>query len=127
MPELIDTPVRVEAAGEPPKLIDEFVGRASNSEERVSVARMRSPAGWSEPGQRPEFDEYTVVLGGTLHVETEDGGTLAVPAGQAVLVRSDEWVRYSTPEGAEYVAVCLPAFSPDGAPRRGLTQLAQDS
>jgi uncharacterized cupin superfamily protein len=113
MPELIDTPVRVEAAGEPPKLIDEFVGRASNSEERVSVARMRSPAGWSEPGQRPEFDEYTVVLGGTLHVETEDGGTLAVPAGQAVLVRSDEWVRYSTPEGAEYVAVCLPAFSPD--------------
>jgi hypothetical protein len=88
MPELIGTPVRVEAAGEPPKLIDEFAGRASNGEERV-------------------------VLGGTLHVETEEGGTLEVPAGQAVLVRGGEWVRYSTPEGAEYVAVCLPAFSPD--------------
>jgi hypothetical protein len=113
MPELIETPVRVEAAGEPPKLIEEFVGRASNGEERVSVARMRSPAGWNEPGQRPEFDEYTVVLGGTLHVEGADGGTLEVPAGQAVLVRGGEWVRYSTPEGAEYVAVCLPAFSPD--------------
>ena len=113
MAELITTPVRVEAAGEPPKLIEEFAGRASNGEERVSVARMRSPAGWSEPGQRPEFDEYTVVLGGTLHVETEDGGTLEVPTGQAVLVRGGEWVRYSTPEGAEYVAVCLPAFSPD--------------
>jgi uncharacterized cupin superfamily protein len=113
MPELIDTPVRVEAAGEPPKLIDEFAGRASNGEARVSVARMRSPAGWSEPGQRPEFDEYTVVLGGTLHVETEDGGTLEVPAGQGVLVRGGEWVRYATPDGAEYVAVCLPAFSPD--------------
>jgi uncharacterized cupin superfamily protein len=113
MPELIETPVRVEAAGEPPKLIEEFAGRASNSEERVSVARMRSPAGWSEPGQRPEFDEYTVVLGGTLRVESEDGGTLDVPAGQAVLVRGGEWVRYSTPDGAEYVAVCLPAFSPD--------------
>jgi uncharacterized cupin superfamily protein len=113
MPELIETPVRVEAAGEPPKLIEEFAGRASNGEARVSVARMRSPAGWNEPGQRPEFDEYTVVLGGTLHVESEDGGTLEVPAGQAVLVRGGEWVRYSTPEGAEYVAVCLPAFSPD--------------
>ena len=113
MPELIETPVRVEAAGEPPKLIEEFAGRASNGEARVSVARMRSPAGWREPGQRPEFDEYTVVLGGTLHVESEDGGTLEVPAGQAVLVRGGEWVRYSTPEGAEYVAVCLPAFSPD--------------
>ncbi len=113
MPELIETPVRVEAAGEPPKLIEEFAGRASNREERVSVARMRSPAGWSEPGQRPEFDEYTVVLGGTLHVEREDGGTLEGPAGQAVLVRGGEWVRYSTPEGAEYLAVCLPAFSPE--------------
>jgi quercetin dioxygenase-like cupin family protein len=113
MPELIDTPVRVEAAGEPPKLIEEFAGRASNGEERASVARMRSPAGWSEPGQRPEFDEYTVVLAGALQVETEDGGTLEVPAGQAVLVRGGEWVRYSTPDGAEYVAVCLPAFSPE--------------
>jgi mannose-6-phosphate isomerase-like protein (cupin superfamily) len=112
MPELIAAPVRVEAAGEPPKLIDEFAGRASNSEERVSVARMRSPAGWSEPGQRPEFDEYTIVLGGALHVETQDG-SLEVSAGQAVLTRAGEWVRYSTPEGAEYIAVCLPAFSPE--------------
>ena len=112
MPELIDSPVRVEAAGEPPKLIDEFAGRASNSEERVSVARMRSPAGWSEPGQQPDFDEYTVVLAGSLRVESRDG-VLEVPAGQGVLVRAGEWVRYSTPEGAQYVAVCLPAFSPD--------------
>jgi mannose-6-phosphate isomerase-like protein (cupin superfamily) len=112
VPELIESPVRVEAAGEPPKRIEEFAGRASNGEERVSVARMRSPGGWREPGQRPEFDEYTVVLGGALRIETEDG-TLEVPAGQAVLVRAGEWVRYSTPEGAEYVAVCLPAFSPE--------------
>jgi hypothetical protein len=80
MPELIETPVSVEAAGQPPKVIDEFVGRASNGEERVSMARMRSPAGWSEPGQRPEFDEYTVVLGGALHVESEAGARLAVSA-----------------------------------------------
>ena len=112
MPELIESPVRVEAAGEPPKLIDEFAGRASNGEERASVARMRSPAGWREPGQRPEFDEYTVVLNGALRVETEDGA-LEVRAGQGVLVRAGEWVRYSTPDGAEYVAVCLPAFSPE--------------
>jgi quercetin dioxygenase-like cupin family protein len=112
MPEIVDTPVRVEAAGEPPKLIEEFAGRASNSEERVSVARMRSPAGWSEPGQRPDFDEYTVVLSGALCVESE-AGEQEVSAGQAVLVRSGEWVRYSTPQGAEYIAVCLPAFSPE--------------
>ena len=112
MAELIESPVRVEAAGEPPKLIEEFAGRASNGEQRVSVARMRSPAGWREPGQRPEFDEYTVVLAGSLQAETEDG-SLEVLAGQAVLVRAGEWVRYSTPEGAEYLAVCLPAFSPD--------------
>lgn len=111
-PELIDSPVRVEAAGKPPKVIEEYAGRASGGEERVSVARMRSPAGWSEPGQRPEFDEYTIVLAGLLLVEGEDG-TLEVSAGQAVLVRGGEWVRYSTPEGAEYLAVCLPAFSPD--------------
>jgi mannose-6-phosphate isomerase-like protein (cupin superfamily) len=112
MAELIDDPVRVQAAGRPPKLIDEFAGRASNGEERVSVARMRSPEGWSEPGQRPEFDEYTVVLAGTLQVETEDG-TLQVSAGMGILARAGEWVRYSTPQGAEYLAVCLPAFSPD--------------
>jgi quercetin dioxygenase-like cupin family protein len=118
MAELIAQPVRVEAAGEPPKLIDEFAGRASNGEERLSVARMRSPAGWREPGQRPEFDEYTVVLAGALRVETE-ADTLEVPAGQAVLTRAGEWVRYSTPEGAEYVAICLPAFSPDTVHRDG--------
>jgi hypothetical protein len=113
MPELIESPVRVEAAGDPPKLIEEFAGRAAGGEERVSVARMRSPAGWSEPGQRPEFDEYTVVIAGALRVEGDDSAAIEVRAGQAVLVRGGEWVRYSTPEGAEYVAVCLPAFSPD--------------
>ena len=112
MPELIESPVRVEAAGEPPKLIDEFAGRVNTGDERVSIAHMRSPSGWVEPGQRPEFDEYTLVLGGMLRVEGEDGA-IDVPAGQAVLVRGGEWVRYSTPEGAEYVAVCVPAFSPD--------------
>jgi mannose-6-phosphate isomerase-like protein (cupin superfamily) len=114
MPELIDSPSRVEAAGTKPKLIDEFVGRVNTGEARVSVARMRSPEGWVEPGQRPEFDEWTVVLDGALHVEHE-GGALDVRAGQAVLVRAGEWVRYSTPEagGAQYVAVCLPAFAPD--------------
>ena len=112
MAELIESPVRVEAAGEPPKLIEEFVGRASNGEERASVARMRSPAGWREPGQRPEFDEYTVVLSGQMVVEHE-GGSLTVNSGQGVLTRAGEWIRYSTPEGAEYVAVCLPAFAPD--------------
>ena len=112
MPELIEAPSRVEAAGTKPKLIDEYAGRVNNGETRVSVAHMRSPAGWVEPGQRPEFDEYTLVLKGALHVEHE-GGELEVAAGQAVLARAGEWVRYSTPEGAEYVAVCLPAFSPD--------------
>jgi len=118
VPELIDSPSRVTAAGSPPKLIDEYVGRVNTGEGRVSVARMRSPAGWFEPGQRPEFDEYTVVLAGALHVEHE-GGTLPVRAGQAVLVRAGEWVRYSSPEpeGAEYVAICLPAFSLDAAHR----------
>jgi ethanolamine utilization protein EutQ (cupin superfamily) len=112
MPELIAQPSRVEAAGTKPKLIDEHVGRVNNGEERLSIARMRSPAGWVEPGQTPEFDEYTIVLAGTLHVEHRDG-TLEVGAGQAVLARAGEWIRYSTPDGAEYVAVCLPAFSPD--------------
>jgi ethanolamine utilization protein EutQ (cupin superfamily) len=114
MPELIENPSRVQAAGTKPKLIDEYVGRVNTGEERVSVAHMRSPEGWLEPGQRPRFDEYTVVLEGCLHVEHE-GGELDVRAGQAVLARGGEWVRYSTPEagGASYVAVCLPAFSPD--------------
>ena len=116
MPQLIESPVRIEAAGEPPKQIEEFAGRARNGEERLSVARMRSPAGWGEPYQRPEFDEYTIVLGGAVRVET-DGDALDVRSGQAVLVRAGERVRYSTPEGAEYIAVCLPAFSPDAVNR----------
>jgi ethanolamine utilization protein EutQ (cupin superfamily) len=112
MPDVIQNPSRVQAAGTKPKLIDEYVGRVNTGEERVSVAHMRSPAGWVEPGQRPEFDEYTVVLEGFLRVEHEDG-SLDVQAGQAVLARGGEWVRYSTPEGASYIAVCLPAFAPD--------------
>ena len=113
MPELIENPSKVEAAGTPPKLIEEYVGRVNTGEERVSIARMQSPEGWVEPGQRPEFDEYTLVLDGCLRVEHE-GGALEVRAGQAVLARAGEWVRYSSPEpgGASYVAVCVPAFSP---------------
>jgi mannose-6-phosphate isomerase-like protein (cupin superfamily) len=112
MPTLIEKPVRIEAAGNKPKLIDEFVGRINTQESAVSIARMRSPSGWIEPSQRPEFDEFTVVLAGLLRVE-HDGGRLDVVAGQAVVVRKGEWVRYSTPgaEGAEYIAVCVPAFS----------------
>src|SRR5919112_1455368 len=114
VPELIASPSRVEAAGTKPKLIDEYVGRVNTGEERVSVAHMRSPDGWVEPGQRPDFDEYTVVLDGCLRVESEGADPLDVRAGQAVLVRAGEWVRYSTPEpgGASYVAVCLPALRP---------------
>jgi mannose-6-phosphate isomerase-like protein (cupin superfamily) len=114
MPVLIPSPTRVEAAGNKPKLIDEYAGRVNTGEARVSVAHMRSPGGWVEPGQTPEFDEYTVVLRGLLRV-THGGGVLDVRAGQAVLARRGEWVRYSTPEpdGADYVSVCLPAFSPD--------------
>jgi mannose-6-phosphate isomerase-like protein (cupin superfamily) len=112
MPTLIDKPVRIEAAGNKPKLIDEFVGRINSHDPVVSIARMNSPSGWIEPGQRPEFDEYTIVLSGMLRVE-HDGGQLDVLAGQAVVVRKGEWVRYSTPgeAGAQYIAVCLPAFS----------------
>jgi mannose-6-phosphate isomerase-like protein (cupin superfamily) len=114
MPELILTPAVVTAAGTPPKRIEEFVGRVNTGEERVSIARMRSPAGWEEPGQRPEFDEYTLVLAGRLRVE-HDAGSEELAAGQAILVRGGEWVRYSSPHegGAEYVAVCLPAFAPE--------------
>jgi mannose-6-phosphate isomerase-like protein (cupin superfamily) len=113
MPELIASPSRVQAAGTKPKVIEEYVGRINTGESRLSVARMRSPQGWVEPGQRPEFDEWTLVIGGTLHVEHDDG-ELDVAEGQAVLVRAGEWVRYSSPHpgGAEYVAVCLPAFGP---------------
>ena len=112
MPTLIAAPARVEAAGNKPKLIDEYVGRVNSAHEQVSIAHMRSPGGWVEPGQKPEFDEFTVVLKGTLRVEHE-GGMMDVRAGQAVIAHRGEWVRYSTPDpdGAEYVAVCLPAFS----------------
>ena len=114
MPELIEQPATIEAAGTKPKLIEEFVGRVNTGEDRVSIARMQSPSGWEEPGQRPEFDEWTLVLDGLLRVEHEDG-VLDVRAGQAVLVRGGEWVRYSSPApaGARYVAVCLPAFAPN--------------
>lgn len=113
MPTLVSTPSVIEAAGNKPKRIEEFVGRVNTETPAASVARMKSPPGWVEPGQTPEFDEYTLVLKGTLRVESKDG-TVEVGAGQAVIAHAGEWVRYSTPEeGAEYVAVCLPAFSPD--------------
>ena len=114
MPKLIEAPSIIEAAGTKPKRIEEYVGRVNSGHSSVSVARMKSPQGWVEPGQRPEFEELTLVLGGMLRVEHEDGA-LDVRAGQAVITSPGEWVRYSTPEadGAEYVAVCLPAFSPD--------------
>jgi mannose-6-phosphate isomerase-like protein (cupin superfamily) len=114
MPQHIPGPTRITAAGHPPKRIDEYVGRVNNGEGRLSVAHMRSPSGWVEPGQRPEFDEYTVVLKGMLRVEHE-GGALDVEAGQAVFCKAGEWIRYSSPgpEGAEYMAVCLPAFAPE--------------
>ncbi|GAA5165439.1 hypothetical protein GCM10023321_55430 [Pseudonocardia eucalypti] len=114
MPTLIASPSRVDAAGQPPKTIEEFVGRVNTGESRLSVAHMHSPAGWVEPGQRPLFDEFTVVLRGELVVEHERG-TLTVRAGQAVHTAPGEWVRYSSPGvvGCEYVAVCLPAFSPE--------------
>lgn len=111
MPQLIGQPTVIQAAGHPPKRIEEFVGRANSGHDALSVARMTSPAGWSEPGQRPEFAEVTLVLRGTVRVEHE-AGVLEVNAGQAVVTQPGEWVRYSTPEGAEYIAVCLPAFSP---------------
>jgi mannose-6-phosphate isomerase-like protein (cupin superfamily) len=114
MPTLLSQPTRVTAAGNKPKLIDEYIGRVNSKNEAVSVAHMRSPGGWQEPGQTPDFDEFTVVLKGMLRVEYR-GGALDVRAGQAVIAHKGEWVRYSTPapEGAEYIAVCLPAFSMD--------------
>lgn len=114
MPQHIDKPTRIEAVGNKPKLIDEYIGRVNSQTKGVSIAQMRSPSGWIEPGQRPEFDEYTLVLKGMLRVEYE-GGEMDIHAGQAVIAHQGEWVRYSTPgeAGAEYIAVCLPAFSPD--------------
>lgn len=112
MPRLIAQPTIIQSVGTKPKRIEEYAGRVNSGHAAISVARMQSPAGWEEPGQRPEFEEITVVLMGTLRVEYE-GGVLEVRAGQAVVASAGEWVRYSTPDGAEYVAVCLPAFSPD--------------
>jgi mannose-6-phosphate isomerase-like protein (cupin superfamily) len=114
MARLIEGPTRIHAHGQPPKVIEEFIGRVNSGTSALSVARMVSPANWSEPGQTPEFDEYTVVLRGTLSVETRSE-RFEVAAGQAIVTSAGEWVRYSTPgaEGAEYVAVCLPAFSPE--------------
>jgi mannose-6-phosphate isomerase-like protein (cupin superfamily) len=114
MPTLIKNPTRITAAGNKPKLIDEYVGRVNSQTSGVSVAHMRSPQGWEEPGQTPEFDEFTVVLKGALRV-THRGGQFDVSAGQAVIAHRGEWIQYSTPAegGAEYIAVCLPAFSMD--------------
>ena len=114
MPTLIAKATRIEAAGNKPKLIDEYVGRVNTKDSTVSVAHMRSPSGWVEPGQRPAFRELTVVLKGSLTVDYE-GGSMTVLAGQGVIQEPNEWVRYSTPglEGAEYIAICLPAFTPD--------------
>ena len=112
MPEFIDSPKIIEAPGNIPKIIKEFIGCVNSGSKGISIAKMESPADWKEPGQTPEFDEYTVVLKGTLSVETKER-TFEVNAGQAITIRKGEWVRYSTPGGAEYVAVCLPAFTPD--------------
>ena len=118
IPVLLSKPARVTSAGNKPKLIDEYIGRVNSETTEVSVAHMRSPGGWIEPGQTPDFEEYTVVLKGALRVEYK-GGVMDVPAGQAVIAPRGEWVRYSTPgpDGAEYIAVCRPAFTLDGAHR----------
>lgn len=113
MPVIIKKPSIIEAAGTPPKIIEEFIGRVNSKTPGVSIARMKSPSGWAEPGQTPEFDEYTVVLKGILKVETKEG-SYDIHAGEAIITPKGEWVRYSSPApgGAEYIAVCLPAFSP---------------
>lgn len=116
MPHRIAAPTVIEAAGNLPKRIEEFAGRVNSGHESVSVARMVAPSGWVEPGQRPEFEEITVVLRGCLRVEHE-AGEFDVRAGQAVVAHAGEWIRYSTPEEAEYIAVCVPAFSPDNVHR----------
>ena len=123
MPTLISQPARIEAAGSQPKLIDEYIGRVNSGNLNASVAHMRSPAGWEEPGQRPEFDEFTVVLKGMVRVKHESG-VLDVRVGQAVVAHKGEWVQYSTPEGAEYIAVCVPAFSPTAVHRDSLHEVS---
>ncbi|MFT5315804.1 MAG: quercetin dioxygenase-like cupin family protein [Candidatus Krumholzibacteriia bacterium] len=120
MPRLINTPTVIEAVGNKPKIIEEYVGHVNSGHANVSVARMVAPEGWLEPGQCPEFDEITIVLKGLLRVEFK-GGSMDVKTGQAVITEANEWIRYSCPEsgGAEYVAVCLPAFTPDTVNRDG--------
>ena len=114
MPTLVPAPSIIKAAGNKPKIIEEFIGHVNSKTSAVSVAKMTSPGGWVEPGQRPTFDEFTVVLRGSLHVKTETG-SYEVKAGQAIITHKGEWIQYSTPgpDGAEYIAVCLPAFTPD--------------
>ncbi len=114
MPTLITSPTEIQAAGNKVKIIQEFIGRVNSKTEKISIAQMKSPSGWKEPGQTPLFDEYTVVLKGTLHVKTNEK-TFDVHAGQAIIIQAGEWVQYSSPakSGAEYIAVCLPAFSPE--------------
>jgi mannose-6-phosphate isomerase-like protein (cupin superfamily) len=114
MPKKIKSPTIIKAAGNKPKIIEEFIGRVNSKTDALSIARMKSPPGWSEPGQTPEFDEYTIVLKGMLRVHTKDD-TIDVFAGEAIITHKGEWIQYSTPgpEGAEYIAVCLPAFSPE--------------
>jgi len=120
MPTLISQPTVIEAVGNKPKRIEEFVGLVNSATEKLSIARMVSPSGWEEPGQRPDFDEYSLVLKGTLRVTTPSED-IDVTAGQAIICQQGEWVRYSTPtkEGAEYIAICLPAFSPAAVNRDG--------
>jgi mannose-6-phosphate isomerase-like protein (cupin superfamily) len=120
MPTFVKSPSVIQAAGNKPKIIEEYIGRVNTKTQAVSVARMQSPAGWVEPGQKPEFDEYTVVLKGMLRVKTA-AETVDVHAGQAIITHAGEWIQYSSPEegGAEYVAICLPAFSPDTVHRDG--------
>jgi ethanolamine utilization protein EutQ (cupin superfamily) len=116
MPKLIERATRIQAAGNKPKSIDEVIGRVNSGHEKISVAIMQSPPGWQEPGQRPDFDEYTLVLEGVIHVDYEDG-YMDAHSGQAIHAKAGEWVRYSTPNGARYVAICTPAFSTDSVHR----------
>ena len=118
MPQFIESPSIIKAAGNKPKIIEEYFGRVNSANEKISIARMKSPEGWVEPGQTPEFDEYTLVVRGSLKV-TSKNGEIILKEGQAVLIYSGEWVQYSSPEpgGAEYVAICIPAFSPDSVHR----------
>ncbi len=114
MPTKINKPTVIKAAGNKPKLIEEFFGKVNSNTDELSIAKMKSPKGWTEPGQRPEFSEYTVVLSGELHVKTEDDNLIIIKPGEAIFAYKGEWIQYSTPNlSTEYIAVCLPAFSPD--------------